>query len=141
VAYGEGGAQNPNYSIAVDSLGIDDQYEPNDSIAQAKTINIGLQYRSLLGKDNDYFRVNTAGLKAIRVRVASYALLGSLYYEVYGSDHNTPVAGGKMYRPNLYEASQVICVQGLSTAYVRVYPAVRAPMVYNLAVENAGACP
>ncbi|MBX3729300.1 MAG: trypsin-like peptidase domain-containing protein [Candidatus Sumerlaeia bacterium] len=142
--YGQDWESNPDYSIAVDSLGSDDQFEPNNEPHEAATIQIGTRYEGLIGKDNDFYRVNTTGRTAIRVRVACYALLGTMYFEVYRAlpeGGYAPIEAGKMYEPNRYEAQRVVCVQGLSEVFVRVYPSVRMPNVYNLTVENVATCP
>jgi hypothetical protein len=142
--YGQDWESNPDYSIAVDSLGSDDQFEPNNEPHEAATIQIGTRYEGLIGKDNDFYRVNTSGRTAIRVRVACYALLGTMYFEVYRrlpDGGYAPIEAGKMYEPNRYEAQRVVCVQGLSEVFVRVYPSVRMPNVYNLTVENVATCP
>jgi hypothetical protein len=142
--YGEGGATNPNYAIAVDSLGTDDSFEPNDSIAQAKTIVRDTAYEGLIGKNNDFYRVDVSEVSAIRVRLSCYALLGTMYFEVYGTRSEGgfgPIEAGKMYEPNRYEATRTVCVQGQDEVFVRVYPSVRMPNVYNLKVETLADCP
>ncbi|MBX3728343.1 MAG: S8 family serine peptidase [Candidatus Sumerlaeia bacterium] len=142
--YGEGGVENNNYAVAVDSLGTDDAFEPNDSIAQAKPIALDTRLEGLIGKNNDFFRVDVSGVDAIRVRVACYALLGTMYFEVHGmrpEGEVGPLEEGKMYEPNRYEASRTVCVQGLDEVFVRVYPSVRMPNVYNLVVETVSECP
>lgn len=137
--YGQDWATNDDYSVVVDSLGADDEFEPNNELHQATTIEFGTPYEGLIGKNNDYYRVDVQGRDGIRVRVACYALLGTMYFEVYErlSDGSYRVIEhSKMYEPNRYEAQRLVCVQGMSEVVVRVYPSVRRPNVYNLAVED-----
>ncbi|MDK2973071.1 MAG: hypothetical protein PWP23_2826 [Candidatus Sumerlaeota bacterium] len=142
--YGEQGATNPAYSVAIDSLGVDDQFEPNNHLEQAATIATGAPYEWLTGRDNDFYRIDTAGIDALRVRLSCYALLGTMYFEVHGIRQDGsfgPIEESKMYEPNRYEAERTVCVQGQDEIFLRVYPAVRKGNLYNMFVEPLDECP
>ncbi|MBX3728572.1 MAG: formylglycine-generating enzyme family protein [Candidatus Sumerlaeia bacterium] len=143
--YGEGNEYNPRYSVYVDSLGVDDAFEPNNALEQAATIARDVPYEWLIGRENDFYRVDTSGVEAIRVRLACYALLGTMYFEVHGvrPEDGTfgPLETSKMYEPNRYDAAREVCVSGQDEVFVRVYPAVRRANLYNLVVETLEECP
>jgi hypothetical protein len=142
--YGEGNEYNPRYWVYVDSLGVDDPLEPNNALEQAATIARDVPYEWLIGRENDFYRVDTTGVEAIRVRLACYALLGTMYFEVHGirPEDGTfgPLETSKMYEPNRYEAAREVCVSGQNEVFVRVYPAVRRANLYNLVVETLEEC-
>jgi hypothetical protein len=149
--YGEGGASNPSYSINIETFITDDIYDTgganNDlSCSVLPTLPFGT-YNNLVGRDDDWYRVDVSGVNAIDVRADHFFFSGNMHLmvteDIPGNcalfNNILPGGGGfSNFSLNNFEELTNVDVSGRNSVLVRVYGATRQTNLYNLTIQQSG---
>lgn len=131
-----------NYNIEVTLAGVDDAFEaggfPNTA---ANGLPLNQNNIGLILKDDDYFRIPTAGVDFLDITLNHDLTLGQIFIEVYEDNGNfSPFSSnGQLYRNFGINGTQVINnvdVSGVNSVSVRVFPANRGANFYDLQVNT-----
>jgi V8-like Glu-specific endopeptidase len=136
--YGEGGATNNSYSIRTTIYNDDDSSEMNNDLScgTMPTIQPNQTYSNLIIRDDDWYRVNVAGLSTLSVTLDHEYFSGDLDIMITRDTgdceaYNQTLALGNVHDPNITE--QVTAnVSGLNTVLLRIYGEQRQRNFYNL---------
>lgn len=136
----EEGSGSGSYTLFVDTVGADDQFEFNSTVVNPVALNLGT-YNNLVAKDDDFYLINTTGMTNLQVAVNHDFNLGQLFFQVFDNSGTLNGFLGGDFTTNTNNLGAVVNVSGRSQVVLRVYNANLGANFYNLTVSNPGAAP
>lgn len=134
--YEEGG-NAANYTLTVNTLGGDDQFEFNSTIDSPVALPFGT-YNNLVAKDDDFYLIDVSAINSLEIKVNHNFNLGQIFFQVFDDSRTFNGFLGGDFTTNFPDLRQVIDVSGRNQVILRVYNANLGANFYNLQIGEAG---